>query len=114
MSFADMNDAGQDVRFLSSGQCFAVHRATGAVAKFVRNKNVSTSTPRYRLGFPTVTGRGVRPERGEADGELEPVESPVQVSLPLADDPRAGTVPRGRKWKSQLVSKRKSQSMYDF
>ena len=40
MSVADMNDAGQDVHFLASGQSYAVHRETGVVTKFVRKKNI--------------------------------------------------------------------------
>ena len=40
MSVADMNDAGQDVYFLASGQSYAVHRETGMVTKFTRKKNI--------------------------------------------------------------------------
>ena len=92
-----MNDARQDVYFLASGQSNTVHRETGMVTNFTRNKDV------FEID---AACQGVRPKSREADGELS-------LSLLQVLQDRA-QCPKELKRKQQLALKQKSQSMYDF
>ena len=80
-----MNDAGQDVQFLASGQSYAVHRESGMVTKFTRKKNIFEISAEVLLRGQVFSGRlyGVGPVGDSACYVLAPVdEEPGRAAAP--------------------------------
>ena len=96
MTVAGMNDAGQIVHFLASGESFAVHRESGMVTKFIRSKGVfeiDAAVPPYRLDPEKVLCQEVRPTKREHGAEVGPVEMPMEGMETSGDVWGSSTVP---------------------
>ena len=102
-------DAGDERAETSVERCGRERCTAGCVLPRIRQKLYSPEevhqkqgrlrdrrrSSALRFGFPKAPCKGMRPKRREADGELAPIETPVEISLPPAHAPGSGTAPKG-------------------